>query len=104
LGILVGLALILAIRGSAGAASLSHPIITSWEKDFYTLQSLPELFELAIVCIPVLLARIGKASFAWPTAHKLAKEASKAKGSPTVGVTANGSLENHVSGKSVTPV
>lgn len=72
------LGVILAIRGAAGAAALTHPVINSLERDFYTLQSLPELVELAIVCIPTLLARIGKASFAWPTAHMLAKRAKKA--------------------------
>lgn len=78
MGILVMLGLILMIRGGAGAASVTHPILSADDHRFYALQALPELLELTIFCIPTLAARIGKASFAWPTAHKLAKEAAKA--------------------------
>eukprot|EP00884_Botryococcus_braunii_P016714 jgi/Botrbrau1/3726/Bobra.0363s0011.1 len=109
LGVLVGLGLILGIRGAAGAAALTHPIINAWETDFYTLQSLPELLELALVCIPTLLARIGKASFVWPSAHQLTKRASErltkegASFSPT-GSTSDESPPSTVSGKAVPPV
>lgn len=102
LGGLLVLGVILAIRGAAGAAALTHPVINNLERDFYTLQSLPELIELAIVCIPTLLARIGKASFAWPTAHMLTKRSSKKMAADASHTAAPVTVD--ASGKSAPPV
>jgi hypothetical protein len=89
------LGLILLIRAGAGAASTTHPILQNEDHHYYALQALPELLELSIVCIPTLLARIGKASLIWPTAHKLAKEAAKEAGKD-IPPSKNGSHTNGV--------
>ncbi len=60
------LALLLLIRGSTAAASVTNPIWSDDYSRFYGLQAFPVLLELSIVCITTVLARIGNASLKWP--------------------------------------